>query len=68
MLLHFEKLQKSTGATILPINKNHIITVKPKLPNMKSKQYDTIEILGVTFCEGLKESNELNWNKIIEKW
>ena len=35
---------------------------------MKIKQYDTIKILGVTFCEGLKESNELNWNKIIEKW
>ena len=68
VLIHIEKLQKATWAAILPINKNQTKTVKQKLSNVKIKQHNTIEIVGVTCRVGLKESNELNWNKIIEKW
>ena len=40
--------------------------LKQTLPTLKIKQqYQTIEVLGITFCGGLKQTTEINWQKII---
>ena len=68
LLLYFDKLKNATGSTInlekstvLPINTNETQTLKQTLPTLKIKQqYQTIEVLGITFCKGLKQSTETN--------
>ena len=71
----FQKLNLATGATInqektkiLPINTDNTNTLQQKLPNLTMKdQYDTIHILGITFCEGMKQTCLLNWQIILQK-
>ena len=42
--------------------------IKQILPNITIKeQFETIEILGITFCEGLKEATLINWQQIVQK-
>ena len=71
----FQKLNLVTGATInqektkiLPINTDNTNTLRQKLPNLTMKdQYDTIHILGITLCEGMKQTCLLNWQIILQK-
>ena len=71
----FQKLNLATGATInqektkiLPINTDNTNTLQQKLPNLTMKdQYDTIHILGIIFCEGMKQTCLLNWQIILQK-
>ena len=69
----FQKLNLASGATInqektkiLPINTDITNTLQQRLPNLTLKeQYDTINILGSTFCEGMKQTSLLNWQIIL---
>ena len=71
----FQKLNLATGATInqektkiLPINTDNTNTLRQKLTNLTMKdQYDTIHILGITLCEGMKQTCLLNWQIILQK-
>ena len=71
----FQKLNLATGASInqektkiLPINTDIINTLQQTLPNLTIKgQYDTINILRITFCESMKQTSLLNWQIILQK-
>ena len=71
----FQKLNLATGATvnqektkILPINTDNTNFLQQTLPSLTIKdQYDTINILGMTFCEGIKQTCLLNWQIILQK-
>ena len=75
VLTCFDKLKDATGSTInlekstvLPINTNDTQTLKQTLTTLQIKQqYQTIEVLGIIFCEGLKRTTETNWQKILGK-
>ena len=34
---------------------------------MLKEQYETIKVLGITFCKSLKEACFLNWQQILQK-
>ena len=75
MTKFFQKLSLATGTTrnqektkILPITTNLINILQQRLPDLTIKeQYDTINILGITFCEGMKQTSIINWQKILQK-
>ena len=75
VLTYFDKVKSATGSTInlekstvLPINTNDTKTLKQTLPTLKIKQqYQTTEVLGITFCKGLKQTTETNWQRILGK-
>ena len=65
----FQKLNKASGATInlektkiLPINTGQITPSQERLPHTTIKeQYEAIKILGILFCQGLKQAAFINW-------
>lgn len=71
----FQKLNKASWAIknfektkILPINTDQITYLKERLPHITIKeQHETIDILGITFCEGLKQTKILSWQIILIK-
>ena len=71
----FQKLNLATGETInqkktriLLINTNITNILQQTLPNLTIKdQYDTINILGITFCDRMKQTRLLNWQIILQK-
>ena len=62
MINYFQKLKLATGGNmnqektkILSVNTDLTKTLQQGLPNLTIKeQYDTINILELTFCEGMK--------------
>ena len=71
MIKFFQKLKLATGATInqektkiLPLNTDLTNNLQQRLSNLTIKeQYDTINILGLTFWEGMKQTSFINWQK-----
>ena len=65
----FQKLNKVSVATvnfektkILPINADQITLLQERLPHTAIKeQYEAIKILGISFCQGLKQAAFINW-------
>lgn len=53
---------------IIPINTDRINYLQKQLPHITIKeQYETIEILAITFCEGIKQATYINWQLILQK-
>ena len=75
VLKYFQKLQNARGATInlekttiLPINTNQTSYIQQNFPNITVKeQNEEIKILGIIFCESLKEAIIINWHEILQK-
>ena len=75
VLNFFQKLTKATGTSInfdktiiLPINTDQINYLQHNLPDITIKERcDTIKILGIYFCEGLRETNITNSQNILQK-
>ena len=71
----FQNLIKASGATInfektkiLPINTNQITLLQERLPHTTIKeQYEAIKILGILFCQGLKQAAFINWQSTPTK-
>ena len=71
----FEKLHLATGSTIneektkmLHINTDNTNILEQELPDLTIKQqYDTLNILGIIFCEGIKQTGQINWQKTLQK-
>ena len=54
--------------TILPIHTDQTSYLQEKVPNITIKeQYENIKILGLIFCEDLKEAIRLNWLQTLQK-
>ena len=68
-------MNKASRATInlsktkvLPINTDQINYLQNQLPGITIRdRYETIKILGISFCEGLKQTAFINWQKILQK-
>lgn len=71
----FENLHLATGSTIneektkmLHINTDNTNILEQELPDLTIKQqYDTLNILGIIFCEGIKQTGQINWQKTLQK-
>ena len=75
VLNFFKKVNKTTGTTInydktkiLPINTDQTNYLQQTVPEITIKnRYSTIKILGLYFCEGLQETNNINRENILQK-